>query len=140
MAPDERLSRERRVRKRQDFLRIQGSRHKFRSTHLLLAVASPGRLADGRSTSRLGITVTRKVDKRAARRNRIKRWIRDVFRKEREHFTEPVDLVVIALEGAAELDFKQISWELRGVLMKAGLLRNAGARGRAGGQEKETRK
>ena len=140
MAPDERLSRDRRVRKRQDFLRIQGSRRKFRSTHLLLAVAPAGRTAGSAATSRIGITVTRKVDKRATRRNRIKRWIRDVFRKERERFTEPADLVVIALEGAAELDFKQISWELRGVLMKAGLLRSAGTRGRLQGGQKETRK
>lgn len=136
MAPDERLTRDRRVRKRQDFLRVQGSRRKYRSNHLLLAVSSPGR-----GPSRIGITVTRKVDKRATRRNRIKRWIREVFRKERERFTEAADLVVIALEGAAELDFNQISWELRGVLMKAGILRSAGSRGKKTGssREKETR-
>ena len=73
--------------------------------------------------SRLGVTVTKKVDKRAARRNRFKRRVREFFRKERRYFLQTVDLVVIALEGAAELDYKQLAYELRWGLRKAGVLK-----------------
>lgn len=45
--------------------------------------------------SRLGITVTRKVGN-AARRNRIKRRFRDVFRRNRAKLVPPMDLVVNA--------------------------------------------
>ena len=138
MAADERLSRDRRVRKRQDFLRIQSSRRKYRSAHLLVALTAPRQLGSRQigsrqlgsrgenesrpSTSRLGITVTRKIDKRAARRNRIKRWVRECFRKQRSHFREQVDMVVIALDGAAELDYQQLTKELHGLFLRAGLL------------------
>jgi len=121
MKPDERLPRERRVRKRQDFLRIQGSKQKIRSRHLLLARAKPrdSQTAD----SRIGITVTTKVDKRAARRNRFKRAVREFFRRERRFLLEPVDMVVIAMDGATELNSQELCWELRGLLLKIGLLK-----------------
>ncbi|MCA9521794.1 MAG: ribonuclease P protein component [Myxococcales bacterium] len=48
--------------------------------------------------SALGITVSRKVGN-AVRRNRIKRWLREVFRRHRELFEVPVQLVVIARPG-----------------------------------------
>ena len=91
---DERLDRTRRIRKRQDFLRIQSGSRKKRSNHILLAYSSPR--VTGQADSRIGITVTRKVDKRAARRNRFKRRVREFFRRERLKLTETVDLVVIA--------------------------------------------
>ena len=122
MAADERLSRDRRVRKRQDFLRIQSSRRKLRSAHLLVALTAPRPIESRSPTSRIGITVTRKIDKRAARRNRIKRWVREFFRKHRSDFREQVDMVVIALDGAAELDFQELTGELKGLLLRAGIL------------------
>ena len=126
MKPDEGLPRERRVRKRQDFLRIQSGKRKLRSNHLLLAISPPRN--QEHNDSRIGITVTRKVDKRAARRNRLKRRVREFFRRERSLFTEPVDMVVIALDGATELDFQQVCWELRGLLLKMGLLKRGAKR------------
>jgi ribonuclease P protein component len=126
MKADEGLPPQRRVRKRQDFLRIQSSKRKLRSPHLLLALSAP-RNKDT-TDSRIGITVTRKVDKRAARRNRLKRRVREFFRRERILFTEPVDMVVIALDGATELDYQQVCWELRGLLLKMGLLKRGATR------------
>jgi len=52
-------------------------------------------LPNSAGTCRLGITVTRKVGG-AVRRNRIKRRLRDVFRRNRIHFTPHVDIVVNA--------------------------------------------
>ena len=44
---------------------------------------------------RLGITVTRKIGN-AVRRNRIKRVLREVFRKNRDRLCSPIDVVVNA--------------------------------------------
>jgi ribonuclease P protein component len=44
---------------------------------------------------RLGITVTRKIGS-AVRRNRIKRVLRDIFRRNRSELSPPLDVVVNA--------------------------------------------
>ncbi|MFN8390437.1 MAG: ribonuclease P protein component [Bdellovibrionota bacterium] len=137
MARDESFDRTRRVRKRRDFLRIQSSRRKVRTDHLLLAISPQKTVISGSlgtterpafpgaERTRLGITVTTKIDKRAARRNRLKRRIREFFRREHHRFRETVDLVVIALEGATELDYAQVAGELKRGFDRAGLYRSS---------------
>ena len=69
-------------------------------------LATPGEAAESR---RLGISVSRKVGN-AVVRNRIKRGVRDRFRRQRGLLPESVDLVVIArpkanrLNGGAAID------------------------------------
>jgi len=48
-----------------------------------------------RGPSRLGVAVGRKVG-RAVRRNRIKRLVREVFRRNRDELRRPCDVVVVA--------------------------------------------
>lgn len=113
-----------RVKKRKDFLEIQSSRSKVRSNTLLFAIVRKGgenAAAEG-AVSRLGITVTTKVHKRAVRRNLLKRRIREVFRKERRFLLDAADIVVIALEGSTELDYQAVRSEFRFAMRKAGLL------------------
>jgi ribonuclease P protein component len=50
-------------------------------------------LANDLGHSRLGLTVTRKIGN-AVVRNRIKRMLRDVFRRRRQELAAPLDLVV----------------------------------------------
>ena len=81
---------DRRVRKRSEFLRIQetGSRVTLPSAIvLLLARPDPG-------PARLGITVTRKFGNAVAR-NRAKRLFREVFRRMSTVLPSGVDFVVI---------------------------------------------
>ena len=119
---DERLTRARRIRKRREFLRVQSSATKIRTHQLLLAITAPEGPPE-EAESRLGVTITTKVDKRAARRNRLKRRIRHFFRRERAYFLRTVDLVVIALDGATELDYRAVAYQLRWGLRKAGVLK-----------------
>lgn len=125
---DERLSPSRRVRKRQDFLRIQGSGRKIRTYNLLVILADR---PEGEEC-RIGITTTKKVDKRAARRNRFKRRVREFFRKERRKLRRSVDIVVIALDGACELKSPEVAFQLRFALRKGGLLGDKRPTPRAG--------
>jgi len=122
---DESFGPNRRVKRRQDFLRIQSSGKKFRSKHLLLVVTSAKSRVSARNDPnecRLGVTITTKIDKRASRRNTLKRRIREVFRRRRERLKRPVDLVVIALNEATELDYSQVRRELNALLKRAQLV------------------
>lgn len=56
---------------------------------------------------RLGLAVSRKVSKRAVVRNRIKRRLRELFRRNGEHVPPSVDLVVIAMPPMRDLGFQE---------------------------------
>lgn len=102
-APRERLPRAARVRRRPEYLLIQNRGRRVGGAHLLL-FALPG-------TGRLGITVSKKVGG-AVQRNRVKRWIRDCFRRSRSRFPEALDLVVVARPGAAAATHDAVCREL----------------------------
>jgi len=69
---------------------------------------------------RLGITVSRKVGN-AVVRNRIKRGIREWFRRCRDELGSNVDLVVIARSAARELTVMQMSSALSQLTTEAGV-------------------
>ena len=114
------LGPKRRIKRRGDFLRIQQKGRKFRSSHFLL-ITSPNQRAGNEADSRIGVTITTKVDKRAARRNRLRRRIREVFRRERRTLLEHSDIVLIALKGATELSFDKIRAQMRYLFYQSGL-------------------
>ena len=70
---------------------------------LFSVITAPNQL----SQARLGITVSRKVSPRAVQRNRIKRQVRESFRRYRLSLCG-VDLVVIARPLAAQSDNKTL--------------------------------
>ena len=62
--------------------------------------------------TRLGVTVTRKVGK-AVHRNRIKRLVREAFRRERRRFAPGLDLVWIAKRDATAATFERTQRDMR---------------------------
>jgi ribonuclease P protein component len=81
----------------------------FRLHVLLRGAAAP---------TRLGVTVYKRVDKAAVRRNRIRRQIKEVFRKQRATLP-PGDYVVLAKPEAGKLDNAGIRAELSNLLERA---------------------
>jgi ribonuclease P protein component len=101
------LSPHHRIKKKRDFARLQASAGKIYAPHFLLIVGpSPS------GTSRLGLTVTRKVDPLAVGRNRIKRRLREVFRHLRLRLIAPLDIIVIARNGSTMLASGAIEREI----------------------------
>jgi len=78
------------------------------------------RLDDG-APSRLGLAVSRKVDPHAVGRNRIKRVLRDAFRKSRGELGTGA-YVIVARPAAAKVDNPALRAAFLRVLQRAGAL------------------
>ncbi len=76
------------------------------SSGAFLLLATPG----ATKTSRLGVVVAKKNIRRAVRRNRIKRLVREQFRH--HPFDESIDLVVLARPAADQMDNPGVWQEL----------------------------
>ena len=94
-----------RLRKRSEFLGLRDSILKFASRGILV-VWKMNNLAH----ARLGVTVSKKVGC-AVTRNRVKRFVREIFRNNRS-LLPAVDVNVIARSEAAVMDFHGLEQEL----------------------------
>lgn len=90
-----------RITKRVDFLSVyeKGRRYFFR--YFVIYIKK-----NDKNTSRLGITVPKKVGSSVVR-NRIKRILRECFRRVKFDFKENYDIVINAKKEAQCLDFKK---------------------------------
>lgn len=126
-----------RIKKRAEFLRIQESGRKYRSNHFILIVNTDQKSDDvspsrHKPSSRIGVTVTTKIDKRAVGRNLIKRRWREFFRLRVHRIRPAMSLVLIALQGSSELSHDEFVREATFLFHKAHLFtQNVSAKHRA---------
>lgn len=121
---------ESRVKQRARFLEVQQRGRKIHTDHFVVTVL-PRSQPSGEAhagPSKLGITVTKKVAT-AVGRNRVKRWVREVFRCNRPWFPLGSDVVVIAKTGAPLLSLRGVSAELEDAMAR---LRSQRLRSQAG--------
>ncbi len=97
-----------RVKKRAEFQEIQSRGRRVHTTSFVVL-----ELPRDDRFRRIGVTVTKKVGS-AVERNRVKRVVREVFRRNRELFPEGFDFVLIAKSGAPSLGYDEALAELRG--------------------------
>jgi ribonuclease P protein component len=90
--------------RRTDFLRVQRDGRRVHTEHFVVMVL-PG------PRQRLGVTVTRRTAS-AVGRNRVKRLVREVFRRRRELFPTGCELVLVARAGSQGLDYAALEREL----------------------------
>jgi ribonuclease P protein component len=94
------LSREERIRKRRDFLRLKRDGTKVSGGDFAIVV-----LPNDLDFSRLGISVSKRIGK-AHTRNRIKRLIREVFRLNKKAFPPSTDIMIIVIKTPKLLSFR----------------------------------
>lgn len=111
----QRLPRQARVRARADFDRTFADCRRTAAPELALH----WRRDD--APARIGLAVSRKVDRRAVGRNRIKRALRECFRRLR-HELAGGDYVVVARSAAASCDGPALQRAFEQVLRRAGAL------------------
>jgi len=105
-----------RLAKRREFLRVYETGRKLFSRYCVLFYA-----ANGLTHSRVGITATKKLGK-ANVRNRLKRWTREIYRRQREPLLLdeiPLDFVVNVKPSAEAAAFADFRDDLTRVLVRA---------------------
>ncbi len=122
-----RFPRARRLRKRREFLRVQGNGRRLPGKAFQFFVLkrddfrTPGLAAE----ARFGITVTRKVGN-AVIRNRIKRIVREGCPHLVHHFAPGTDVVVLARAGAERVPAAAFRAELSELARRLGSARPGG--------------
>ncbi|MFO0676639.1 MAG: ribonuclease P protein component [Polyangiaceae bacterium] len=115
------FGKDRRLRKRPEFLRVQGSARRVVTAHFVLLATLTEDPARGASPARLGVVTSKKIGG-AVQRNRVKRLCRECFRLWPDFLPPGTELVVIAKEGSPELVLSDVrrEWEsVRSRLVKA---------------------
>ena len=98
-----------RLHRSAEFIRLQRVGVRFQSPHFVLYA---GTLDNEPDRSRLGVTVSRRIGI-AVVRNRVKRRVREIFRRDiRDQLPAGTSIVVIARGGAGSLGSPAISDEL----------------------------
>jgi ribonuclease P protein component len=103
---DARFRKSDRLRKRWEYLSVQRRGRKIH-LHDLLVIVLPRQ-----GTRRMGITVSSKVGG-AVQRNRIKRLLREVWRRDSEQLPQGLDLVFIAKKRATSARYSGLRSQVR---------------------------
>lgn len=108
----ERFPKALRLLRRHQFLAVQEGGHKLPS-ECLLALARP----NGLPHSRLGLTVSSKVGN-AVVRVRLRRRLRELFRKRRHAWPPGWDVVLVVRQSASTASFEELARAFEGVTRK----------------------
>ncbi|WP_415835501.1 MULTISPECIES: ribonuclease P protein component [Corallococcus] len=111
-ATGERFPKAFRLLQRREFLEVQEGGQKLPSDCLLALVQR-----NNRAHSRVGLTVSSKVGN-AVVRARLRRVLRELFRKRRAQWPPGIDVVLVVRSSAKEASFAQVSRAFDGVTRK----------------------
>lgn len=91
-----------RIRARREFLALQRAGRRQSVPHFIVITS-----ATSGPHARLGVTTSRKLGGAPAR-NRVRRLVREFFRRHRTRIAAPCDVIVIARPGAAALAYADV--------------------------------
>ena len=106
------------LRRQRDFDRLFDEGKRYRNKLLVTVV----RLRPDSEPARAAFIVGRRVDKRAVVRNRVKRRLREAWRRELPVFQVGVDVGFIAQPPAAEASYHELVAAMHRHLVEAGVL------------------
>jgi ribonuclease P protein component len=107
---DEGLRREERLRRKRDFETIakEGTRRHTKNFLIITRKNDQG-------FSRLGAVASKKLGK-AVERNRVKRLMREFFRRNKDRLPRSTDYVIVGKKGAQDLQYAHVVAELSALL------------------------
>jgi len=97
------LPKKERLRKNKEFQAVFREGKKLWINSILLIIYKPNSL----NYRRLGIVVSKKI-KKATQRNKVKRWIRELFRRNKDWFPENCDIIIIPHPNLLNLEYKKL--------------------------------
>jgi ribonuclease P protein component len=100
-----------RIRKHSDFVKRSPQTRKKRLAHFLVVIKP-----NTWERTRLGLSVGKERGG-AVERNRIKRRLREFFRRNKTHLPPAQDIIIIALKGSSPLTYHQVVEELTPLLV-----------------------
>lgn len=109
------------IRRSGRYLTLRGLHQRPSTVETPIQKVSPP-IEEGNIPTRIGISVSQKVSKKAVVRNRIKRQIRSIFRQLLPRLSPGWQLVVVVKPGAAECEYAHFLRELKQLLVEAEVL------------------
>jgi len=92
-----------RIRKKNDFLSLyrKGTRYQAKYFNLIY-------FPNDLNFSRMAVIVSRKIGN-SVKRNKIKRWMRDLFRRNKDFLKRNFDILIIAKKGIQDSSWEDLS-------------------------------
>lgn len=100
--------------KRKEFQKVLEKGKGFKEDKIVLKV-----LENNTKETRIGFLITKKVSKKAVVRNKLKRRLREILRREKEKTKKGLDLIFIALPGIETRDFQSLENSVKKLFSKA---------------------
>jgi len=113
------LAKENRLRKKKEFEKVAKEGRGVREEFLVLKY-----LKNNLNLVRAGFVVSQKISKKAVVRNKVKRRLREIVRRNLEKLKPGYDLIFFTKKGIEEKDFWQIKEVVENLFKKAKLFKN----------------
>jgi ribonuclease P protein component len=111
---DEGLRKEERLRREADFEIIAQEGVKRHTKNFLIIARK-----NDQGFCRVGAVASKKVGK-AVERNRVKRLVREFFRRNKNNLSPSTDYVIVGKKGAQDLQYANVASELSALLKRGG--------------------
>jgi len=112
---NESLSPPERIKKKKDFSALYRRGRRYRGKYFSLIYAS-----SPFGYSRVGVVAGKKVGK-AVKRNKAKRWMRELVRRNKPVFKVPVDIIIVAKKEMLDVSWPELREEFLAAIGAAGL-------------------
>ncbi len=113
------LPKENRLKKKKDFERVFKNGHGCKDGFLYLKVVE-----NNLDDSRFGFVIGAKFSKSAVKRNKIKRWLRELTRTNLQNIEKGLDCVVVVMPGFKAKNFQEAECSVDELFNKAGIIKN----------------